>query len=390
MNCNAIANIVQDVPVDVDQSHVTLRRSLAVTTLCLTAFGVLARPAESTSLKVGGASADHWSDSGVGTASLGAARASAERFAKRVVIHRRSKRLSAQALSAATEATVPDTSRTPTVQPTTVAAIQPSTTAARTTVPTTQAATTTNTTPPTTATPTTAAAPTTTRAATAPVGWQTIFEDNFDGGAVDSSKLSIENRPATNMGEISFYAADDVFTRNGSMILRTQNRSMGGRSYTTGQASSNFNFQYGRVEFRAKMPVGQGFWPALWMLPADGATSGWLPEIDIFEAINHGGNYFANFHFPSGGGQAKLGPVPVTTDTTAWHTYGLDWTPDKLAWTLDGQVVVSTTDVASTRQHHMFLLITFALGGQWPGPPDGSTPFPSEMQIDWVRVMQQR
>jgi beta-glucanase (GH16 family) len=80
----------------------------------------------------------------------------------------------------------------------------------------------------------------------------------------------------------------------------------------------------------------------------------------------------------------------VYTDTTQWHVYGFDWTPQSLTWTLDGQPVVSTTNVAATNQHRMFLLITFALGGSWPGPPNGTTPWPSEMQIDYVKVMQQR
>jgi beta-glucanase (GH16 family) len=237
--------------------------------------------------------------------------------------------------------------------------------------------------------PTTTPPPSTTQAPT-PVGWQTIFQDDFSGGVVEPSKWTVENRPATNMGEISFYASDDVFVRDGAMILRSQQRSMGGRSFTTGQAVSRFDFQYGRVEIRAKMPIGQGFWPALWMLPTDGSTSGWLPEIDIYESINRENRYFGNYHFPTGSGQSKLGPIPVPNDVTAWHVYGLEWTPERLSWTLDGQVVITTTNVAATHNHRMFLLITFALGGSWPGPPDATTPFPSEMQIDYVKVMQQR
>ena len=135
------------------------------------------------------------------------------------------------------------------------------------------------------------------------------------------------------------------------------------------------------------MPVGQGFWPALWMLPSDGSTSGWLPEIDMYESINREANYYGTYHYSGNPGQ--FGPIAVPTDTTAWHTYGLDWTPDRLSWTLDGRVVATTTDTAATQTHRMFLLVTFALGGSWPGNPDGTTPFPSQMQIDWVRVMQQ-
>jgi beta-glucanase (GH16 family) len=81
--------------------------------------------------------------------------------------------------------------------------------------------------------------------------------------------------------------------------------------------------------------------------------------------------------------------VHIDTDATEWHVYSVEWSADRIAWLLDGQEVASATDgVNTSSQSKMYLLITFALGGSWPGPPDQSTVFPAEMEVDWVRVAQ--
>jgi beta-glucanase (GH16 family) len=222
-----------------------------------------------------------------------------------------------------------------------------------------------------------------------PDGWNVVFQDGFDTKTVDSAAWTIEHRVATNMGEISFYARDDASVRDGNLILRAQRRAMGGRQFTTAQLSSKFSFHYGRVDIRAKMPMSQGFWPALWMLPTAGAAQGFLPEIDIHESISNHGGFYANFHWKTGSAKRQLGPVHVDTDATEWHVYSIEWTADRIAWLLDDQEVAAVTDgVDTTHQSKMYLLITFALGGSWPGPPDQSTVFPSEMAVDWVRVSQ--
>ena len=222
-----------------------------------------------------------------------------------------------------------------------------------------------------------------------PEGWNVVFQDGFDFPQIDAASWTIENRAATNMGEISFYARDDVQVRDGQLVLQAQRRALGGRQFTSAQISSRFTFQYGRVDIRAKMPMSQGFWPALWLLPTAGAAQGFLPEIDIHESISNHGGFYANFHWKSGSARRELGPVHVDTDATDWHVYSLEWTPDRIAWLLDDQEVASATDgVNTTSQSKMYLLITFALGGSWPGAPDQTTVLPSNMLIDWVRVAQ--
>jgi beta-glucanase (GH16 family) len=222
-----------------------------------------------------------------------------------------------------------------------------------------------------------------------PEGWHVVFQDGFDFTQIDAASWTIENRAATNMGEISFYARDDVQVRDGQLVLQAQRRALGGRQFTSAQISSRFTFQYGRVDIRAKMPMSQGFWPALWLLPTAGAAQGFLPEIDIHESISNHGGFYANFHWKSGSARREFGPVHVDTDATDWHVYSVEWTPDRIAWLLDDQEVASATDgVNTTSQSKMYLLITFALGGSWPGAPDQTTVLPSNMLIDWVRVAQ--
>ena len=222
-----------------------------------------------------------------------------------------------------------------------------------------------------------------------PDGWEVVFQDGFDLRGIDGGLWNVEHRAATNMGEISFYARDDVSVRDGQLVLRAQRRELGGRHFTTAQVSSKFSFQYGRVDIRAKMPMSQGFWPALWMLPTAGAAQGFLPEIDIHESISNHGGYYANFHWKAGSAKRQSGPVHIETDATEWHTYSIEWTAERIAWLVDDLEVASVTEgVSTTSQSKMYLLITFALGGSWPGPPDQSTVFPSEMLIDWVRVSQ--
>jgi beta-glucanase (GH16 family) len=242
--------------------------------------------------------------------------------------------------------------------------------------------------PTTTVAPTTTAAPPPTTAAPAPTGWRTVFADEFNGGSLDYSKWWVDNKAASNWGELSYYSPEDAFVRDGALVLRAQQRNVNGRSYTSANMGSNFSFRYGRVEVRAKMPTGKGLWPAVWMLPTNGASTGWLPEIDIYESIDPG-RFWANFHSNTGSGRQQLGPLPVSTDTSQWHNYAVEWSPTQITWFLDGgPVAVATDGVWTANQSNMYITLTLAVGGSWPGSPDASTPFPSEMQIDYIRVLQ--
>jgi hypothetical protein len=146
-----------------------------------------------------------------------------------------------------------------------------------------------------------------------------------------------------------------------------------------------YAFTYGYVEARIRVPRGWGTWAAFWMLPANYKDS---TEIDVMEVLGREPKLLY-MHYRSqkekyGRSYAEASPL-----SAGWHTYGLHWEPGSLTWYLDGAPRFSHTgsDVASDPHYIMFSL---AIGGSrsWSGAVDDSTPFPSSMRIDWVRVWQ--
>ncbi len=159
----------------------------------------------------------------------------------------------------------------------------------------------------------------------------------------------------------------------------------GGLPYTSGLITTepSFSQTYGYFEMRAKLPAGKGLWPAFWLLPVD---KSWPPEIDALEAF---GNQPGRYHYGaiSNDPSSSLGDwVPVTADITqGYHRYGVMWTPTTLTYYFDGQQVAQAATPADLHKP-MYMLANLAVGGNWPGAPDGSTPFPAHMNIDYIRA----
>ncbi len=158
---------------------------------------------------------------------------------------------------------------------------------------------------------------------------------------------------------------------------------------------------YGRIEARIKIPTGQGLWPAFWTLGNDLAEVGWPEsgEIDIMENVGrepervHG-----TIHGPGYSGGNAIGRGTTLADGGAFaddfHVYAIDWYPDRIVWSLDGEPYSTVTPADLPRgarwvfDHPNFLILNVAVGGNWPGYPDDTTTFPQEMVIDYVRVYQ--
>jgi hypothetical protein len=158
--------------------------------------------------------------------------------------------------------------------------------------------------------------------------------------------------------------------------------------YTSGAIVSypSFDATYGFFETRAKLPAGEGLWPAFWLLDEN---LQWPPEIDIFEFI--GGQYTKlEMHTHDSNSAYAFGATTTVPDVSlAFHVYGLDWEPDTITWYFDG-VQQAQTATAPDLDQPMYILLNLAVGGtgSWPGPTNASTPFPADMQIDYVRVWQ--
>ncbi len=226
-----------------------------------------------------------------------------------------------------------------------------------------------------------------------------IFEDDFDAAALDASKwmpcYPWDNGGCTNDGnhELEWYLPGNVEVNGGLLRLRADNSPVtapDGRNfpYTSGMVSSfrRFEFTYGYVEMRAKMPRGKGMWPAFWLLPA---SEEWPPEIDILEVLGHQTDVvYTTLHYKLEGqphlsiGQSYAGP-----DFAAdFHIFAVNWRAGEIQWYVDGNPVFRVTNNVPAQP--MYILANLAVGGDWPGSPNADTPFPGYYEIDYIRVYQ--
>lgn len=164
-----------------------------------------------------------------------------------------------------------------------------------------------------------------------------------------------------------------------------------------------FSFTYGRIEARMQIPEGQGLWPAFWLLGNNIATVSWpaCGEQDIMEHINaplpdwvagsiHGTSLNMTEQFP--------GTTGGSFAASDWHTYGMIWTKGSISYYVDSPSNVYATYTASNLSSQpgavwpfdsgsgAFIILNLAVGGTWPGSPNGSTTFPSQVLVDYVRL----
>ncbi|HPY23720.1 MAG TPA: glycoside hydrolase family 16 protein [Mycobacterium sp.] len=174
---------------------------------------------------------------------------------------------------------------------------------------------------------------------------------------------------------------------HGNLVItaqRTQDGYTSGRLVTRGK----LNFPYGTVAARMKLPAGQGLWPAFWMLGENIEQVGWPEsgEIDIIELVNDPTTFNIALHAPGADVEAK-GPIP---DMSAdYHNYWMTRREHSITVGVDDNTLATFTPDSMPEgsrwvfESPMFALINVAVGGDWPGPPDDSTPFPAEMSVDW-------
>ncbi|TGY85472.1 glycoside hydrolase family 16 protein, partial [Cellulomonas shaoxiangyii] len=182
-------------------------------------------------------------------------------------------------------------------------------------------------------------------------------------------------------------------------LVITARREADGR-YTSARLQTNdkAEIRYGRVEARIQIPRGQGIWPAFWMLGADFPQNAWpgSGEIDIMENIGREPHLVhGTIHGPGySGGAGLLGTYQHPQGWSfadTFHTFAVDWKPGEITWSVDGQVYHRVTPASLGGRQWVFdkpffLILNVAVGGQWPGYPDGSTQLPQQMRVDYVRV----
>jgi Ca2+-binding RTX toxin-like protein len=152
--------------------------------------------------------------------------------------------------------------------------------------------------------------------------------------------------------------------------------------------ASSFEFRYGYVEMRAKVPAGNGLLSTFYALRSDKGTLG---EIDINEYVGATPKaFYQTVHYTDPGGafvKDKTVRAAVENLSLDFHTYGVDWTPSRITFYLDGVRMGQMATPASV-SGPMYLLADLSVGGTFPGQPDATTPFPARYAIDFLRVWQ--
>lgn len=231
--------------------------------------------------------------------------------------------------------------------------------------------------------------------------WNLVWSDEFSGTSLNRANWTPEIGTGSGgwgNNELQYYTdrAQNVQVTGGNLVITAQKESYGGMNYTSARIKTQDlkSFTYGKVEARIKLPSGQGLWPAFWMLGSNISSIGWPKsgEIDIMERVNHNPYVNGTVHWDAGG-HAEYGRVSGNLDFSQFHVYSIEWDSKYIRWFVDGQqfnefYIENGTGNTEEFQRPFFLLLNLAVGGNWPGSPNNSTPFPSQMLVDYVRVYQ--
>jgi beta-glucanase (GH16 family) len=235
-------------------------------------------------------------------------------------------------------------------------------------------------------------------------GLKLVWQDEFEGNEINKSFWKFEiGGGGWGNNELQYYQEQNTTIENGNLIIKAKRESVGGREYTSSRLVTlgNKAFKYARVDIRAKLPKGQGIWPALWMLGVNINTVSWpkCGEIDIMEMIGGGpdrdNKVYGTVHWDDKGNHAQYGGSKTLTNgqnlADEFHVFSIVWDATFITWYLDDvkfHVIDITPSDLSELREEAFFIFNVAVGGNWPGSPNASTVFPQYMAVDYIRVFQ--
>ena len=266
--------------------------------------------------------------------------------------------------------------------------------------------------------------------------WKLVWNDEFEGTGIDKARWDFDIGNGFYAGarqwisgwgndELQYYTRDsaNAFVKDGMLHIRALKQALHGCAYTSARLKTRqkdgsplFRQKYGKFEFRAKLPTGQGIWPALWMLPQAETYGAWASsgEIDVLEArgqeptkvlgtIHYGSRWPLNTH------ASTDYILPGRSTIAGFHVYALEWEPGAIRWYVDGRRYASRSFWWSSSKsaggkavlprsegdlhpwpapfdQPFYLIMNVAVGGKFLGNPDRTTVFPAELVVDYVRV----
>ncbi len=215
-----------------------------------------------------------------------------------------------------------------------------------------------------------------------------VWSDDFNGTALNTANWGYDNS-AHNNGEAQQYTTNNVTVSGGLLNIAAKKEVNNGYQFTSGRIFTKGlkDWKYGKVLARMKMPVGEGYWPAFWMMGADIDTVGWpgTGETDIMENIGYANWVSGALHGPGYWGAGSIGGQHIMPSGTidGWHDYWVEWDPTYIKWYIDTTLMrtVNRSDVNAngsewTYDNNKFILFNLALGGDYPAGYNGCTGAP--------------
>lgn len=245
-------------------------------------------------------------------------------------------------------------------------------------------------------------------------GYELVWHDEFDGDSINRENWTFDTGGyGFGNGEAQYYTdarPENARVENGLLVIEARFEKYENQYYTSAKLWTRdlFEFQYGRVEARTKVPEGSGLWPAFWMLGADFEfqvdennvfTNNWpqCGEIDIMEYLGREPKLImGTVHGPGyagAGGKTRWNPQDFKI-ADEFHTYAIEWNYDGITWFFDGDpyYTLNREDVGNREwvfDHEFFMILNLALGGSFGGTIALDTKFPANYYIDYVRVYQE-
>ncbi len=235
-------------------------------------------------------------------------------------------------------------------------------------------------------------------ASSAPLAHADTMVDDFEGPAgtpPNPALWTVVEGSGWDAGVEEYAAPNAVLDGQGNLAITARRD---GSGFTSGrvQTKNKASFGYGTLVARIKMPSGQGLWPAFWLVGADEDNNPWpgAGEIDVVEMVSDARTHYSSLHGPTPGTgdhlQAQIvGDGPDLSD--GFHNYWMTHIKDSITVGVDdtkwGTLTPDSLPPQADWVFHkpFYVIMNLAVGGDWAGPPDRSTPLPAVMLVDWVK-----
>jgi beta-glucanase (GH16 family) len=233
--------------------------------------------------------------------------------------------------------------------------------------------------------------------------WNIVWSDEFNGTSINTKTWTYDTgNGGWGNNELEYYTSSrqNSYVSNGYLHIVALQQSMGGSSYTSARMKTEglFSATYGRFEWRASLPAGVGFWPALWMLGTNINGIGW-PECGEIDVVENNGSALTNVQgsLHSGSDETQIYTLPGGS-VTNFHNYLLEWSTNAISWYVDGVRYETQTGWSDSDGSYpfpfnqpFFIIMNIAVGGNYLGNPttsniNANSSFPGQMLVDYVRL----